>query len=78
MSFDGSAGDIEFFQFRFRVQFPEDAVQCTVITPFAETAVYGFVGTEAFGQIAPSGTAAGNPEDGVQHQPVILRRTSYF
>lgn len=68
----------KFFQFSFYVQFPEDAVQRTVIPPFAETAVHNLVGTEAFGKITPSGSAACDPEDCVQHQTVILWRTPHF
>ena len=57
MRFDGGTVDVEFFQFCFRIQLTEDAVQRTVIPPFAETAVHSLVGTEAFGKIAPSGSA---------------------
>ena len=78
MRFDGGTIDVEFFQFRFRIQLTEDAVQGTVIPPFAETAVYRFVGTEAFGKIAPSGSASCNSEDCVQHQTVVFGRTSHF
>lgn len=48
MRFDRGTGNVKFFQLRFRVQLAEDSIQLTVIPPFAEATVYGFVGTEPF------------------------------
>ena len=61
---------------RFGLQGHQQVIPDACVAPAAETAVDGFPGSVLAGQITPRRSAANAPENGVDHQPVILGWTA--
>ena len=75
MRFDGSAVDTKVFVVGIFIQSMKNPQKSSVITPLAIAAVDGLIGAVSFGKISPGSTTSGNPENGIEHQSVGLRRT---